>query len=236
MDEREISERIRYFNNVAAKYGYSAVPASVVYQAFGQIARLERREFALIKTGLYGRMINEDIVHLIKLQPLKGRDYTVWWGVSLTFIPYKWDTRLRWRRTFKSSRFALFETPFDYFLLGTADWREREKFVANTLHGEEYFKETLEEMWRRLEREIDSWFASTASLNGVLEKAREQVERKWIGPSHYPHPLIVYAFTLARLGYIEKAHIAIKKYFQLGFETSKAQENLMEALEKIRGG
>ena len=236
MDEREISERIQYFGNIAAKYGYSTVPASVVYQAFERIARLERKGFTPIKTGLYGRVINEDIVHLIKLQPLKGRDYTVWWGVSLSFIPYKWDTRLRWRRTFKSSRFALFETPFDYFSLGTANWRERERFVANTLHGEEYFKRTLEELWRRLEGEIDSWFGSTESLSGVLEKAREQVERKWIGPSHHPNPLMVYAFTLARLGYIEEAHIAIEKYFQLGFETSKAQENLMKALEKISGG
>jgi hypothetical protein len=236
MDKKEITERIRYFENIAAKYGYSTVPAPTVYQVFEEIAQPGRLGFATIRSGLYGKAVNSEIVHLVKLQALKGMSYTVWWGVSLSFVPHKWNCGLRWHRAFKSSRFDLFETPFDYFPLAATEWRESEKYIADTLHGESYLKRSLDVMWKGLGQELLAWFTSTQSLDGVLQKAREQTERNWVGFNHHPDPLMVYAFTLVRLGQTEEARAAITRYFHLGLEPLEAQENLKKAMEKIRTG
>jgi len=236
MDEKETTERLKYFQGIAAKYGYQTIPASTVYHAFEEMTQPAKLGFATIKTGLYGKVVNADLVHLMKLQALKGAGYSVWWGVSLPYMPHEWRTSLRWHRTFKSSRLDLFETPHDYFPAIMADWREGEKYVADTLHGELYLQETLQLMWKRLHHEITTWFSSVQSLDSILQKAHEQVERKWTGPHHQPDPLMVYAFTLGRIGHTEEAMMALSSFFELDLEPLETQENLEKALERIHAG
>jgi hypothetical protein len=229
MDEREIKERIQYFQDIASRHGYQSVPAAMVYQAFEDLVQPASFGFRDIRKGLYGRIVNEDIVHIMKLQAMKGRSYTVRWGVSLTYFPHEWRSGLRWHRSFKSSRFDLFELPGD----SSSDWRENDKDQVHTLNGKPYLLETLQIMWNRLEPRIDNWFSSIRSLHGVLERAIEQSERKWV-LSHHPSPELVYAITLSRMGRQEEALAALNRYFDLRRETQEAQENLEKALHKAR--
>ena len=232
MDEREIAERLQYFQSIASKHGYQTVPAATVYRAFEELAQPAQLGLVTIRTGLYGRVVNEDMVHLMKLQALKGASYSVWWGVSLSYVPHEWRSGLRWHRSFKSSRFDVFEIP------GTsvADWREIERDMAHTLYGKAYFMETLHTMWKRLGQSVQDWFSSVQSIRDVLSKAREQADRKWTGAHHHPDPLMVYAFTLGRMGRLEEALSALNRYFDIRSESLEAQENLKKALQKTRAG
>ena len=76
--QREIAKHANYYLRKAFKYGYQRVPASMVYQTFEELAQPEQIGFSKLKTGLYGKFINEDLVQLIKLQALKGKSYTIW--------------------------------------------------------------------------------------------------------------------------------------------------------------
>mgnify|MGYP003383440964 CR=1 FL=1 len=144
MDERDFAEQLQYFQGIADKYGYQTVPASTVHLTFEEMIQPAKLGFATIKTGLYGKVVNDDLVHLVKLQRLKGASYGVWWGVSLSYVPHEWQLNLRWHRSFKASRFDLFETPYDCHPALAADWREDETPVAYTGFGELYFRETLQ--------------------------------------------------------------------------------------------
>jgi hypothetical protein len=228
MDEREIAERLQHFQKIASKHGYQTVPAATVYQAFDELAQPGRLGFVTIRTGLYGRVVNDDLVHLMKLQALKGASYSVWWGVSLSYVPHEWRTGLRWHRSLRSSRFDLFEIPG----ASAADWRETEKDIAHTQYGKTYFAETLHTMWARLRPQVTAWLSSVQSIAGVLSKAHEQAERKWTGPLHHPNPLLVYALTLGRMGRMEEAMAALSRYLSLGLESPEAQANLKNALER----
>jgi hypothetical protein len=236
MDLRQISERLQYFQGIAAKHGYRAVPASKVYELFEATAQPTTLGFSTIKTVLYGRVVNDDIVHLMKLQALKGASYSICWGVSLSYLPHRWSTYLRWHRSFKASRFDLFETPHDYFPAVMADWREGEKYIAHTQYGESYLKENLQTVWEQLSDEILGWFSAAQSLAGVLEKAHEQVGRKRTGPHHHPHPLMVYAFTLGRMERTEEAKASLGEFFQLDRVPPEEQANLEKALQRICAG
>ena len=200
MDERDFAEQLQYFQGIADKYGYQTVPASTVHLTFEEMIQPAKLGFATIKTGLYGKVVNDDLVHLVKLQRLKGASYGVWWGVSLSYVPHEWQLNLRWHRSFKASRFDLFETPYDCHPALAADWREDETPVAYTGFGELYFRETLQTMWRNLHQVIMTWFSTAQSLNDVSQIALEQAKRNWTGPRRQPNPLMVYAFTLGRMG------------------------------------
>jgi hypothetical protein len=230
MEEKEITERIQYFQSIATRYGHESVPASEIYHIFDKIAQPAKHSFSAVKSGLYGKAINDDIVHLLKLQALKGASHTVWWGVSLSYVPHAWQAGLRWHRTFRSSRFDLFETPFDHFSVSSANWREGEKYLAHSLNGERFLRETLESMWKRIRQLALAWFSSMQSLDDVLQKSHEQAEREWTGPQHYPDPMMVYAFTLGRMGRTTDAHASLNDYFVLGLESSQTQDNLKRAL------
>jgi len=235
MDEKEITERIQYFQSIAAKYGHESVPASEIYHTFDKIAQPAQYGFLVVKTGLYGKAIINDIVHLLKLQAQKGASYTVWWGVSLSYVAHAWEASLRWHRTLKPSRFDLFETPFDYSSVSSANWREREKYLAHSLNGKRFLRETLETMWKRIRQPALAWFSSMQSLDDILQKWHEQAVREWIGQHHHPDPMMVYAFTLGRMGRTTEAQASLDTYLVLDLESPQAQDNLKRALAQIGG-
>jgi hypothetical protein len=107
-ERKQTEERIKYYNHVNRKYGINFVPTDKIYQVFEETIRPVQLGFVPLKTGFYARPINDDIVHLLKLLALKGRTYTLKWGVSLSYIPHEYEKNLRWHKSFKSSKFDLF--------------------------------------------------------------------------------------------------------------------------------
>lgn len=229
MDEKEIPERLAYFQRIASVYGYHTVPTATIYQSFKDLVQPTKLGFEIIRRGLFGRVVNKDLLHLLKLQAIKGASYSVWWGVSLSYMPHEWGSRLRWHRSIKSSRFDLFEIPGN----SPGNWYENESCLVDSCHGQAYFMETLDAMWDRLSLGIQDWFSSVRSLQNVAEKAHEQTKRKWASAHHHPDPLLVYAFSLARMRCREEAMTALDEYFKIRSESAEAQESLNKALQKI---
>lgn len=228
MNEQELRERLTYFQTVTARYGSGVVPAATVYQAFEELIQPSSIEFVPIRMGFYGRALNNDLVHLIKLQALKGGSYSVCWGVSLSYIPHQTRSGLRWHRGFMSSRFDLFESLWKF----QRHWLEVERDMAHTLNGPVYFLETLQTMWSRLSGQVSAWFASMQSLEDVLSKANDYMLVKGRGYElHDPPAAIVYAFTLARLGRREEASTALETHLCVHQTSPDAQALLRKALQ-----
>jgi hypothetical protein len=214
-----------------AKYGYAEVPAERIYACFNEIVRLDTEGFALVQKGLFGRTCNEQITHLVKFAAGKGGIYGFRWGVSLSFVPHEWDPKRKFHRTLKSARFDLFEDPGE-FLVQNQFSDEPWKYMASALHGEECFREELERAWENLEPVLKRWFASAVSLDWVLAKAMEHVNRDWKSLRHDPDPKLVYAFTLAKMRRLPEGKATLSELV-LSNPQSYDSKELCNALEEV---
>jgi hypothetical protein len=203
---------VERFYAVGEKYGYGEVPAREVYATFDDLASLTSDGFSTIKPAFYARSMSADIVHLVKLQALKGWTYTVWWGVGLTYLPRVSGSALRWSRTLKSARFDLWEEPLEYFGLLEMERDVSDKYSAQNGHGPQYLRETMTQMWSTVAAPVREWLSATQDLPSVLARSEEQQNRHWRGPRHGPDPGLVRAFTLNRLGHGSQARAAFDEY------------------------
>jgi hypothetical protein len=226
-------ESVDRFYAVVEKYGYGEVRAADLYEMFDGIASPGTTGFSMIKAGYYVRAVSPEITHVIKLQALKGYAYSVWWGVSLSYLPEVQQNRLRWHRTLKSAKLDLFEEPSEYFNLIEKDRDTAAKHFAYNGHGPQYLRETMSEMWSTVAHPIRIWFDGTMDLVGVLREADRQSAHRWRGPLHIPSAQLVRAFTLSRIGHHEQATSALEDYLSAA-DVSPADAKLFrDALNKL---
>jgi hypothetical protein len=233
MNTSDLEVRTQYWYQRTAKYGNCRVPATTVHDIFEEVVHPQHLGFALIKKGLFGKQIANDIAHLLKFQAYKGAMYSFRWGVSLGYMPHEWKPKLKCHRSFASARFDLFEQPFDFLFTGTTPWRESETYGVDTLHGEICLREDLELAWKKTSPTVVTWLDSMQSPNGILQRAYEQMSRVWSGPLHHPDPAMVYAFTLAKIGRIGEALVVLHELMRKTGETPDAQERLDKAIHEI---
>lgn len=233
MNDKDLKERIRYFQEIADKYGHEEVSASRVYEIAGEVLRPIDMGLTVLRPGHYVANAGPEIVHVLKLYATKGASYHVRWGVSLGYMPHKWNPVLRWHKTLKSARFDVWENAFEYLDLDEKHWREREGFLVSRLNGEIFLREQMNEMWTRLVTVIREWFASTNTLSGVLWAIDRQIERMGGSSHHFPPPSLVRIFTLCRIGDIQKARLDLRAYFQDSGADSVDRNNLTAALESV---
>jgi hypothetical protein len=183
------------------KYGIDFIPAETIYKGFEDIVQPERLGFTRIKHGMYAKPASPCIFHILSLQAYKGRNYGIRWGISLTYVPHGWEQNLRWHKTLKGCRFDLFEEPASYPSFAKL---RVPHYTVPTIYGETCFRSELVKLWADFGLSIMEWFASTSSVEEVLQKADEQMKRKW-ELRHYPDPAVVHLLTLAKLGDTEAA-------------------------------
>lgn len=186
-------------NRFAQQYAYHFMSAQTVYQAFLEIVQPDTLGFTEIKRGTYARAVTPHIFHRMNLQALKGATYGIWWGVSLTYVPNYSREKLSWHRTLKSSRYDLFEMPAGYPPLLRSAEAEVDDFTVPIMFGETCFRNELTRIWSIVGPTIRQWFANTTSLQQVLQRADEQMKRKW-DIDRYPDPAVVHLLTIAKLG------------------------------------
>ena len=233
MPDRNLKERIRYFQRIGDEYGNEVVSATRVYEIAIEVIRPDEMGLSELNPGYYAASSEHDIVQLLKLFPTKGASYHVRWGLSLGYVPHKWNPKLRWHRTLKSARFDVWENAFDYFDLEQKHWREWEKFLVSKLNGETFLRKQMNEMWTRLAQTVQEWFASTITLSGVLSAIDRQTEREGASSHHFPPPSLVRAFTLSRTGEIQEARLALRRYLHDSDAGAVDRENLSAALESV---
>ena len=196
-----------------AKYGWAEVSAESARLIFEEIVAedLSKLGFTIIKPFLLGRPVDKDIIQLIKLKRVKGISYILMWGVSLSFVPHRWDSKVEWHRTLKSAHFDLFEQ-------GLSAEREADSRIRPTdpepyvdwLRGNACFNDDLVRVWGALRPHIMQWWDTGRTLEDLLGIARRQEELHWRSFRHFPPQELVIACILARHGRLEES----EEYFE----------------------
>ena len=186
------------------------VSAAETYEAFNAHSNLVYRGFARIASNMYCREVSTSLVHVLKLQALKGGAYVPCWGVSLGFMPHTWKPKAKFHPSIKGSRLDLFERPKPIKRSKRELW---EIGSISTLHGEQYMRETLHSMWLDYEATIMDWFSNVVDFERCLEVARMQASSADCDyDTHFPSPKLVYPFLLAKLGRMDEAKIELTRY------------------------
>jgi|SRR5947209_5499632 len=214
----------------AEKYGYSKVPAAVVYTAFAEIVKPSTFGFAPMKSGLVAAKVSDDIFHVIELRSGKGDIYSFRWGVSLAYVPHDWCGKCTFHRTLKSVHLDLFEDAGE-FLVRDPYSAEGWQYYTDSGHGEICMREDLARAWCNLKPIILHWFDTVSNLEGILDRATAHVNHSWQSFRHHPDPKLVSAFTLARLGRVSEGKNALEDLMELNRETYCSIE-LRGALDK----
>lgn len=234
MTDRELSERLAYFGGIASKYGYQeSTRPTEVYPEVAKIIAPDKLGLVAITDSLWGQVVDDDIVHLLKVLQMKGASYMLKWGASLSFAPKVSNTSISFHRTLKSAQFDLWCVPLDYHPNLGKNWLEGEKCMIHDGFGRDFLRQSIKGMWDKLDKRITGWYEATRSLTGVLRETREQIEHesKWL--PHSPDPALVCAFTLARLGDSALASAALETYLATDRKAAEMRVGIEKALLKV---
>jgi hypothetical protein len=184
-----------------------------------------------IRRGWFGRRVGSDIVQLLHFAPAKGYSYGIHWGVSLAFVPHEFQRRIRFHRTLRSAHLDLFENSAEEFRRRGGN--ERDGFIAAG-YGADVFRRDATAAWDFVRPRVEEWWASTATVEGVLAHAREQIAATAV-PRHWPDPALVAPFALARLRRGDEARSALDEWLAARAELeSSVATSLFGALEKVQ--
>lgn len=222
-----------YYAKVDRYGGWSLVPAQRRWEILCEIVQPERPGFVQVKRGLLVRQANAEVLQLIKPVLYKGSASGLRFGVSLTWVPRAYDPTLRWSRTLKSADFHLFDDIHD--LAGDPTHLSDQYYVDGAL-GAKCFQEELQGLWSHFSFDIFRWLDATQSPEDVLQRCQEQMARNWIGPRHWPDPMLVYAFTQARCGRLHEGKQLLEEFCAARPESKRAKANLLKGIEQVGMG
>lgn len=212
-----------------AKYGWDFVSDATAISIFESVVRPSINDFVFVRKGVFVKQINEDIFHVLTFK--QGRyGHIFGWGVSLSFVPHKWDEDdCKFHRTLKSARCDLWEHERDLI----KDDPEAKIFRYNEIdinHGTVCFFEDLMRAWENLQPVIRSWLASITTLDDVLRQAKLMADNC----NHYGGDgrKLVYAFTLAKMGKFKEG-IAVLEELMKSCSQFFSSPELPKALRKI---
>lgn len=231
-----MDEKAKKFYAKVEKYGgWQDVPAERVHAIFEEILRPGDMDFAQARKGVWARRVDEDITHVLKLEKLKGGAYGMAYALSLSFVPYPFVPTLKWHRTLKSVSLDLSERPQVHLYKEESRTDDQGHYTASGILGERCFREEMARAWELSSTHIRAWFEETCTLNGVLKKCAERLDRERPGMVRYlPGPRLVRAFTLARTGQKDEAKAELDKFLKEYQESDAARSNLTAALQQIQ--
>ena len=232
-----MDEKARRFYAKVEKYGgWKRVPADRIHDLANEIIEPAKIGFVKAHRGFLVRKISEDISHAIKLDALKGASYGISCGVWLPFVPFPYAPQLRWHRSLKSAELTLRNQPQEWLQERQCPQRPDHGFTADSMLGEQCFREEFGKAWRSASVRVQKWFAETVTLESVLSRCDEQSNRQNSGICFVPEPGLVRALTLARMGRIAKANEELESFLEQSNTESDARANLRRALGQIVPG
>jgi hypothetical protein len=158
--------------------------------------RADVPDFARLEQSFYGKQIDADLAHVLKLVAWKGAAYSLAWGVSIAYVPDRASLPLRFHRRLERARLDLWQ---DSHL--PADPQAPPIELASGLHGERVLRSGLTEMWRSALPLARTWWEVASTLDGILGVSDKQVHRELPGGAHrHPSPQLIWVLTAARLG------------------------------------
>jgi len=209
-----MDEKAKQFYAKVEKYGgWQEVPAERIHAIFVEIVQPNEIGFALAKKGFWVRRIDEDITDVLKLEKLKGGAYGMAYGVSLD----------------------LSERPQVQLYKEDSAADDPGHYIGSGMLGERCFREEMARAWELSSTHIRAWFEETRTLEGILRKCAEHLDRERPGIIRYVHGArLVRAFTLARTGQKDEAKAGLEIFLKEYQESDLARSNLTAALQQIQ--
>jgi hypothetical protein len=230
-DTADVIEGHEHWRGKYAGQEWSPLHAGDVYALLEEITQPDRLVLEPIRRGWFGRVVDGDISQLLHFPPYKGYSYGLAWGVSLAFMPHAFERRVRFHRTLSSARLDLFEQAIEEFPRRGANARDG---AIPAGYGVDVFRRDATDAWEFVRPRVEEWLASTRTLEGLLERAREQAAEPPAGSDRWPEPALVEAFTLARLGRYDEARQRLEDWLEGPVELAPTSvENLRAALKRI---
>jgi hypothetical protein len=150
------------------------------------------RDMRTIRAGAWARPLSDEHRALLDIQPFKGGTVDLRYGISCSWVPHREGSRWRWHRTLRQSRHDLW---VDHFTVDAPP-----PHPISHHHGLDHLRRQADEAAAEVIPLARHWWDSVAAVPAVLTEARRQ-EGNGSAPSlHWPHPTLVTAFTLCRLG------------------------------------
>ncbi len=177
------------------------VPSTRVDEILQEAAPdLLARGFTSLGSRKWAKRIDDDIVHMVDVSGIGNgpAELEFRWGVSLSFVPNEWKVdHPRFHRTLKGARFDVWTRALEEDLRAGSTPQPR----IPRLHGENAFRDALFATWPGTVDILDRWLRSAVALEGVMERALEQVSHP-VGHDglHSTRQEMVLAFICARLG------------------------------------
>jgi len=214
-----------FYARVRKYGGWQTVGAARICEIFEELITPEFPGFNPIKPRLFARPVDRDITLLVELQALKGASYEFKWGVSLAYVPHRWEKGLRWHRSISAATFDLWEHCPDLEMLRDSP---PGAFTAFTMLGERCFRDELRIAFDTAGPAIKARFASLTDLDGVRRMAHGQASLY----HHFPPPELVFAFTQARVGDADEAEQTLRALGRR-YDLRDPKGNLAAALRQV---
>jgi hypothetical protein len=194
------------------------VSMTVAKAAIAEVIEQLTRDMDIVKPGVWAMPLSAEHRAMLSVQAYKGGTVELEYGVSCRWVPHLEGKRWRWHTTLKQSRRDLW---VDHFTLDAPP-----RNPISQLHGLEHLRKQAEMARDAVTPLARRWWDSVATAQGVLTEALRQEPARGV-VLHWPHPSLVAAFSMARLGDIEAGaqHLA---------EAGRLDEPLLTgALERI---
>jgi hypothetical protein len=174
----------------------------VVFDAFDP--GLSAASFAWVGDLKWVRSVDADIRHVVEAYPGRRGARVPRWGVSLDFVPHVVGSAIRWHRTPKTARIDLGYEPHNF----QDEWDfEGQNWVIWPNLGHPTPAERAGSIAQQFGGTALPWLDQIDGLSSLpaafeREEAREGGQ---FGFDNYVQYRLAYAFTLARLGLVDRA-------------------------------
>jgi len=162
-----------------------------------------------------------DIRDLIVIQALKGSDYSPIIGFSLDYVPHVAGQSMRWHRTEKSSRFDLRFDPLDYHEPLTDGFNQ---WIIDSIQGKRTAKRDARKVGRLTANHVKKTLDTVVTFEHLCDAFEAQIAREYVrfGFFNYIDQPLAYAFTLLRMGNIQKAKDMFDRWISLADADAKS--------------
>jgi len=169
------------------------VTMTVAKAAIAEVIERLTRDMDIVRPGVWAIPLSDEHRAMLSIQAYKGGTFELEYGVSCRWVPHLEGKRWRWHKTLKQSRRDLW---VDHFTLDAPP-----RHAISHLHDLEHLRKQAEMARDTVAPLARRWWDSVATAQGVLTEALRQEPAR--GVVHWPHPSLVAAFSMARLGDIE---------------------------------
>ena len=154
-------------------------------------------DMEVVRDGVWARSLTNEIRAVIRVEPLKGAQYNLTYGICCAWVPTSAGSNQfgRFPRTLKQTTLHLW---VDHF---TLDAQPRQ--WVSTLYGEGITERQAVTLGQQVTERAPAWWRSVDSPDGVLTEARRQARNRH--DIHFPRARVVAAFTWARLNDMQAA-------------------------------